>query len=95
MNISTINLINEVFKFSIYYLRYDKKENTPVKLIEVQLICAMGTPENGGRDVTPRFKRHFFTLSISEFENQVMIMIFSKIILWHLDTRYFYFIVEE
>ncbi|XP_044576956.1 dynein axonemal heavy chain 7 [Cotesia glomerata] len=81
-----IELLRQLLDHSQWY---DKKEKTAIKLIEVQLICAMGTPENGGRDVTPRFKRHFFTLSISEFENQVMISIFSKIILWHLDTRGF------
>ncbi|XP_063983101.1 dynein axonemal heavy chain 7-like [Diachasmimorpha longicaudata] len=68
---------------------YDRKEKNPLKLIEVQLMCAMGPPVSGGKDVTPRFKRHFFTLAISEFEEQVMITIFSKIVLWHLDTRGF------
>ncbi|XP_024941329.1 dynein heavy chain 7, axonemal [Cephus cinctus] len=68
---------------------YDRKEITPIKLIEIQLMCAMGPPTGGGKDVTPRFKRHFFTLTISDFEDDVMITIFSKIVLWHLDTRGF------
>ena len=67
--------------------RYDRKEITPINLIEIQLMCAMGPPVGGGKDVTPRFKRHFVALTISEFEDDVMITIFSKIILWHLDTR--------
>ncbi|KAK2577836.1 hypothetical protein KPH14_001102, partial [Odynerus spinipes] len=68
---------------------YDLKEIVPIQLIEIQLMCAMLPPIGGGKDVTPRFKRHFFTLTISDFEDDVMIMIFSKIMLWHLDTRGF------
>ena len=67
---------------------YDIKDLIPLKLIDVQLICAMGPP-SGGKDVTPRFKRHFFTLSISEFEDDVMVAIFSKIMSWHLYSREF------
>lgn len=66
--------------------RYDRKEGTFIKLIEIQLMCAM-QPPIAGKDVTSRFKRHFFVLTISEFEDDVMIMIFSRIVLWHLDTR--------
>ncbi|XP_051171696.1 dynein axonemal heavy chain 7-like, partial [Leptopilina boulardi] len=72
-----------------HWLWYDRKEITPLNLIEIQLMCAMGPPVGGGKDVTPRFKRHFFVLTISEFEDDVMITIFSKIVLWHLDTRGF------
>ncbi|XP_011702284.1 PREDICTED: dynein heavy chain 7, axonemal-like isoform X3 [Wasmannia auropunctata] len=67
---------------------YDRKEQTLIKLIEIQLMCAMSPPV-AGKDVTPRFKRHFFVLAISEFEDDVMITIFSRIVLWHLDTRGF------
>ncbi|XP_017763577.1 PREDICTED: dynein heavy chain 7, axonemal-like [Eufriesea mexicana] len=68
---------------------FDRKEKNMIKLIDVHLMCAMAPPYRGGRDVTPRFKRHFVILTISEFEDEVMSMIFSKIILWHLDTRGF------
>ena len=70
---------------------YDRKEMNPIKLIELQLMCAMGPPVSGGKDVSARFKRHFFTLTISDFEDDVMITIFSKIVLWHLDTRFGHF----
>lgn len=59
-----------------------------IKLIDVHLMCAMASPYRGGRDVTLRFKRHFVVLTISEFEDEVMTVIFSKIVLWHLDTRF-------
>ncbi|XP_076387685.1 dynein axonemal heavy chain 7 [Megachile rotundata] len=68
---------------------FDTKDKTMIKLIDVILMCAMGPPVAGGRDVTPRFKRHFAVLTISEFDDEVMTMIFSKIILWHIDTRGF------
>lgn len=68
--------------------RYDRKEKSMIKLIDVHLMCAMAPPYRGGKDVTPRFKRHFVVLTISEFEDEVMTMIFSKIVLWHLDTRF-------
>ncbi|XP_043799961.1 dynein axonemal heavy chain 7-like isoform X2 [Apis laboriosa] len=68
---------------------FDRKERTMIKLIDVQLMCAMDRPYRGGKDVTPRFKRHMVVLAISEFEDEVMFTIFSKIFLWHLETRGF------
>ncbi|XP_076179047.1 dynein axonemal heavy chain 7 isoform X1 [Ptiloglossa arizonensis] len=68
---------------------FDRRDKTMIKLIDVHLMCAMAPPVRGGKDVTPRFKRHFVVLTISEFEDEVMTMIFSKIVLWHLDTRGF------
>lgn len=67
---------------------YDRKDIVPIKLVDVQPICAM-LPPSSGKDVTPRFKRHFFTLGISEFEDEVMITIFSKIVAWHFEARDF------
>lgn len=67
---------------------YDRKEIVPFKLMDIQLMCAMGPPA-GGLDVTPRFKRHFFTLGISEFEDDVLVTIFGRIAAWHFVTRDF------
>lgn len=67
---------------------YDRKEITPIKLMDIQLMCAMGPPASG-LDVTPRFKRHFVTLGISEFEDDVLITIFGRITAWHFITRDF------
>nr|CAD7416261.1 unnamed protein product [Timema poppensis] len=54
-----------------------------------RLVCAKGPTSQGGNVITPRFLRHFNTLCIDEFNDAVMISIFSKIMLWHLDTRGF------
>lgn len=67
---------------------YDRKENIPMKLLDIQFVCAMGPPSSGNT-VTQRFSRHFNTLVINEFDEQTLVTIFSKIVLWHLDTRGF------
>ncbi|XP_067216276.1 dynein axonemal heavy chain 7 [Linepithema humile] len=67
---------------------YDLKDVVPIRLIDVQLICAMGPPM-AGRDVTPRFKRHFVTLTIPEFDDDVLITIFGQITAWHFAVRGF------
>lgn len=72
---------------------YDRKEVIPMKLIDITLMCAMGPPSTGNT-VTPRFARHFNVISIDEFDDSVMITIFGKIMLWHLDTRCDLFVFE-
>lgn len=67
---------------------YDRKEVAPIKLVDVQLMCAMGPPASG-LDITPRFKRHFFTLGIDEFEDDVLLTIFGAIVTWHFANRSF------
>ncbi|KAH8413286.1 hypothetical protein KR009_009673 [Drosophila setifemur] len=67
---------------------YDRKNIIPMKLIDLQMITAMGPPSTGNT-VTPRFQRFFNVVAIDDFNNDIMTTIFSKIVLWHLDTRGF------
>ncbi|XP_037882003.1 dynein heavy chain 7, axonemal-like [Glossina fuscipes] len=71
-----------------HWMWYDLKNIIPMKLIDLQMICAMGPPSTGNT-VTPRFQRHFNVLAIDEFNDEILRGIFSKIVLWHLDTKLF------
>lgn len=81
-----IELLRQWFDHEIWY---DRKQVIPMKLIDIQFMCAMCPPGGSGNTVTPRFSRHFNHLCIDEFQEDVLINIFSKIMLWHLDTRGF------
>ncbi|XP_055917464.1 dynein axonemal heavy chain 7 [Eupeodes corollae] len=71
-----------------HWMWYDRKNIVPLKLIDIQMVCAMGPPSSGNT-VTPRFQRHFNVLGIDEFSDSILKVIFGKIVLWHLDTRGF------
>ncbi|CAB3230574.1 unnamed protein product [Arctia plantaginis] len=70
-------------------LWYDRKTNVAMHLIDVQFMCAMGKPMPGAKLITPRFTRHFSFFCIDEFDEETLMCIFSRIMLWHLDTRGF------
>ncbi|KAF7280376.1 hypothetical protein GWI33_006107 [Rhynchophorus ferrugineus] len=81
-----IELIRQWFDHEMWY---DLKEIVPMKLIDIQFMAAMCPPGGGGNTVTQRFIRHFNHLCIDEFQESILINIFSRIMLWHLDTRGF------
>lgn len=65
---------------------YDHKTLMPIKLIDLQIMCAMTAYR---AIVSPRFLRHFNVIAIDDFDSDTLKSIFSKIILWHLDARGF------
>ena len=60
-----------------------------MKLIDMQVIGAMRPPDGSSNTLSGRFIRHFNTLNIDLFTDTTIASIFSRIVLWHLDTKGF------
>ena len=65
---------------------YDHKEKEKQfkELIDLIFVSAMGPPGGGKNPVTQRYLRHFNMVSINNFEENVLLRIFSKLMDWHV-----------
>lgn len=61
---------------------YDRKDNSFKKIIDCRFISAMGTPGGGRTYLTPRFMRHLSMISLTDFEDDTLLRIFSSILHW-------------
>ncbi|KAJ3048328.1 Dynein heavy chain 7, axonemal, partial [Rhizophlyctis rosea] len=67
---------------------YNLAENTMQEFVDIQFVGAMGPPGGGRNPVTPRFLRHFNTITIASFDDMTLHRIFETILTWHLSNGF-------
>ena len=58
-----------------------------IRLVDVQMMAAMGPPGGGRNPITPRFLRHFNTITINSFNDKTLSTIFTKILEWQFSLK--------
>eukprot|EP00818_Percolomonas_sp_WS_P004771 CAMPEP_0117446884 /NCGR_PEP_ID=MMETSP0759-20121206/6580_1 /TAXON_ID=63605 /ORGANISM="Percolomonas cosmopolitus, Strain WS" /LENGTH=4305 /DNA_ID=CAMNT_0005239183 /DNA_START=148 /DNA_END=13065 /DNA_ORIENTATION=- len=63
---------------------YDRNSKTGdfINIADMLMVCAMGPPGGGRNPVTPRFTRHFNTVSLTPFDDETLSTIFTEIVDW-------------
>lgn len=68
---------------------YNLTENIPQEFVDIQFVGAMGPPGGGRNFITPRFLRHFNTVTVASFDDVTLHLIFETILAWHFTTNTF------
>lgn len=61
-----------------------EKEKSFKELIDLVFVTAMGPPGGGKNPITPRYLRHFNIIAINNFDESVLLRIFTKLMTWHV-----------
>ncbi|PAA47942.1 hypothetical protein BOX15_Mlig003862g8 [Macrostomum lignano] len=81
-----IELLRQYFDHGNWY---DLKDTSKIILQDVYFIAAMGPPGGGRNDITPRFMRHFNIVSMTPFNDDTMIRIFTALMNTYMKTQGF------
>ncbi|XP_036671579.3 dynein axonemal heavy chain 3 isoform X3 [Drosophila suzukii] len=65
----------------------DLVDTTKIELVDMTLICAMGTL-GGSNFIFPRLYRHMFVVAVDSFEDSTIVRIFTTIGDWHFSKGY-------
>ena len=82
----TIELLRQMMDHKTWY---DNKELFSMKIVNTSVISAIKPPQCDNDTMSGRFMRHFNSIFIDHFEDSTITAIFSRIVLWHLDTKGF------
>lgn len=68
--------------------RYDRKNISYRRLVDIQFVVAMGPPGGGRTQITKRYVRHFNILNFINFSNDSLSRVFGTILDWKLNQGY-------
>ena len=63
---------------------YDLADKDFHRIIDTQVVAAMGPPGGGKNHITPRCLRHFSVICLTTFDGETMSRIYNTILDWHM-----------
>ena len=81
-----IELIRQWMDHSLWY---DLKDMNSINIVDIQFVTAMGPPGGGKNNISPRLLRHLNILSIVDFDDTTMSLIYDAILDWHFVGKNF------